>query len=96
MTERYRRGMGAIDAVHLRGGPCDGERPEPKPPGSGFPAALSAITVMDHTAWVGHVYAATTDTVVDDDGVLRTVFAFERTVDGDVVKASERPGPPSP
>jgi hypothetical protein len=51
---------------------------------------------MDHTAWLGHVYGVTADTLVDDDGVLRTVFEFERTVDGDAVKDGEQAGPPSP
>ena len=66
------------------------------PPGSGFPDRLSAITVMDHTAWAGHVYGVTADTLVDADGVLRTVFDFERTVDGDVAKDGAQAGPPSP
>jgi hypothetical protein len=87
--------MRAIDAVQLRGGPCDGDRPEP-PDGTGFPNDLSAITVMDHTARVGHVYGVTADTLVDDHGVRRTVFDFERTVDGDVVRAGEQPAPPAP
>jgi hypothetical protein len=77
--------MATITAVHLRGGPCDGDRPAPLP-GIEFPDRLEAITVMDHTAWVGHVYAMTDETVIDEDGVRRTVLAFERTVDGDLVK----------
>jgi hypothetical protein len=86
--------MGAIEAVHLRGGPC-GERPAPLP-GTGFPDRLEAITVMDHTAWVGHVYGATPETVRDEHGVVRTVFAYERTVDGDAVNEGAQPGPPAP
>jgi hypothetical protein len=87
--------MATINAVHLRGGPCDGDRPVPLPD-TGFPDSLSAITVMDHTAWVGHVYGVTGDTLLDDRGVLRTVFAFERTVDGDLVKEGAQSGPQSP
>ena len=77
--------MAPITAVHLRGGPCDGERPQPLP-GTEFPGRLEAITVMDHSAWLGHVYAVTDETLVDEDGVRRTVLDFERTVDGDLVK----------
>jgi hypothetical protein len=88
--------MGAINAVHLRGGPCDGERPEPLPGTGGFQDSLSEIAVMDHTSWVGHICAITADTLVDDRGVRRTVFDFERSVDGDIVKAGTGPGPRSP
>jgi hypothetical protein len=77
--------MAAIEAVELRGGPCDGDRPRPFD-GTEFPDRLQAITVMDYTMYVGHVYAATPDTLVDDDGVSRRVFAFERTVDADLVR----------
>jgi hypothetical protein len=79
--------MAAIEAVELRGGPCDGDRPEPLD-GTTFPDRLQAITVMDYTAYVGHVYAVTADTLIDDDGVARRVFAFERTVDADLVRES--------
>ncbi len=46
--------MALISAVYLRGGPCDGEGPEPLP-GTTFPDDLDAITVMDNAAGVGHV-----------------------------------------
>jgi hypothetical protein len=86
--------MGAINAVHLRGGPCDGEHPEPLP-ATAFPESLTAITVMDHTAWVGHVYGVTAETMVDDRDVVRTVLDFQRTVHGDVVKGGALRGPSS-
>jgi hypothetical protein len=77
--------MAAIEAVELRGGPCDGDRPRPLD-GTEFPDRLRAITVMDYGAYVGHVYSVTPDTLIDDEGVSRRVFAFERTVDADVVR----------
>jgi hypothetical protein len=40
-------GIDPIAAVELRGGPCDGQRPEPLP-GTLMPGDLAAITVMDH------------------------------------------------
>jgi hypothetical protein len=86
--------MAAIAAVQLRGGPCDGDRPEPLPDAE-FPDSLTAITVMDHAAWVGHVYRVTTDSIMDDAGVRRRVLAFSRTVDADLVKAGIQAGPPS-
>lgn len=72
--------MATIGAVHLRGGPCDGERPEPAP-GTTFPEALDAITVMDHSVGVGHDYRVTADRFIDDDGTRRTVFDFRRSVE---------------
>jgi hypothetical protein len=78
--------MPVIEAVELRGGPCDGDRPQPFD--GTFPDRLHAITVMDYATYVGHVYTVTPDTLVDDDGVSRRVFAFERTVDADLVRDS--------
>lgn len=86
--------MGTIDAVHLRGGPCDRERVRPLSDPE-FPGTLTAITVMDHATWVGHVYGVTTDSIMDDAGVRRRVFAFERTVDADLVREGASTGPPS-
>ena len=77
----YGRRMEAIDAVHLRGGPCDGERPEPLP-GTAFAPDLDAITVMDHAAGVGHVYELTSGRLTDD-GVRRHVLEYRRTVPRD-------------
>ncbi len=71
--------MEPIDAVYLRGGPCDGEGPEPLPDTT-FPGDLDAITVMDHAAGVGHVYELAGERLNDDDGVWRTVLEFRRTV----------------
>jgi hypothetical protein len=90
----YARLMAAIEAVQLRGGPCDGDRPNPIPD-SEFPDSLTAITVMDHAAWVGHVYGVTLESIVDETGVRRRVFDFERTVDADTVKAGAATGPPT-
>ena len=73
--------MQSIQAVHLRGGPCDGERPEPIP-GTEFPVDLEAITVMDHAAGVGHVYEVTSDLRLDE-GVPRRVLAYRRTFSRD-------------
>ncbi len=70
----------AIGAVHLRGGPCDGERPEPAP-GTTFPEELDTITVMNHSVGVGHEYRVTADLLIDDDGVRRTVCDFRRSVE---------------
>jgi hypothetical protein len=71
--------MVAIGSVLLRGGPCDGDRPEPAP-GTTFPGNLDAITVMDHSAAVGHNYRVTDDQFIGDDGLRRTVFEFYRSV----------------
>lgn len=68
-----------VDAVHLRGGPCDGQEPEALP-GTTFPGDLRAITVMDHAASVGHVYELTGSRLIDDNGLGRTVLGFRRTV----------------
>jgi hypothetical protein len=68
-----------IDAVHLRGGPCDGQEPEPLP-GTTLPDHLHAITVMDHAAGVGHVYELTGSRLIDDNGLGRSVLGFRRTV----------------
>ncbi len=76
MVER----MATIGAVHLRGGPCDGERPEAAP-GTTFPEDLDAITVMDHSAGVGHNYRVTDHRFIDVDGMHRTVFDFRRSVE---------------
>lgn len=70
--------MAAIDGVHLRGGPCDGQRPEPLPD-TRFPDDLQAVTVMDHSAGVGHLYEVTGDLVIDE-GVRRVVLDYRRTV----------------
>ncbi len=70
--------LATIAAVHLRGGPCDGERPDPTP-GTAFPDDLDAITVMDHSGGVGHNYRVTADRLIDDDGVHRTVFDYRRS-----------------
>jgi len=76
MVER----MATIGAVHLRGGPCDGERPEAAP-GTTFPEDLDAITIMDHSAGVGHNYRVTDHRFIDVDGLHRTVFDFRRSVE---------------
>lgn len=70
--------MTAIDGVHLRGGPCEGERPEPLP-GTTFPPNLDAITVMDHGARVDHRYEMTAESVVDA-GMRRRILVYRRTV----------------
>ncbi len=70
--------MTAIDGVHLRGGPCDGERPEPMP-GTTFPPDLDAITVMDHSAGVGHYYE-TTEEYILEAGLRRRILVYLRTV----------------
>ncbi len=70
--------MTAINGVHLRGGPCDGERPEPLP-GTTFPPDLDAITVMDHAAGVGHHYEMTDESVRDDE-VRRRILVYRRTM----------------
>ncbi len=67
-----------ISAVYLRGGPCDGERPEPAP-GTRFPEDLEAITVMDHSAGVGHEYRVTGERLLDEDGTRRTICDFRRS-----------------
>jgi hypothetical protein len=69
--------MASIDAVHLRGGPCDGERPEPFD--GDFPDTLVEIAVMDYAASVGHVYRVTADHLVDEAGVTR---GGHRTAEG--------------
>ena len=74
----YLSSMVAIDAVQLRGGPCDGERPEPFD--GMFPHTLSEITVMNHAAGVGYVYEITADKLTDEAGVTRTVLEFRRTL----------------
>jgi len=66
-----------IVAVQLRGGPCDGERPEPFD--GVFPDSLDAITVVDHARRLGHVYDVTNQVFTDDDGVARTVLDFRET-----------------
>jgi len=70
--------MTAIDGVHLRGGPCDGERPEPLP-GTMFPPDLDGITVMDHSAGVGHFYE-TAEACILDAGLRRRILVYRRTV----------------
>jgi hypothetical protein len=85
--------MVTIGAVHLRGGPCDGQRPEPLP-GTAFPDNLDSITVMDHAAGVGHVYEVTDEHFTDDTGTHRTVLSFRATVESDF-SSPELPGPPS-
>ena len=70
--------MTVMEGVHLRGGPCNGERPEPLP-GTTFPPDLDGITVMDHSAGVGHFYAMTEESVLDA-GVRRRILVFRRTV----------------
>jgi hypothetical protein len=80
--------MASIDAVHLRGGPCDGERPEPFD--GDFPDTLVEIAVMDYAASVGHVYRVTADHLVDEAGVTRTVLDFRRTVPREAVTAPPR------
>lgn len=72
--------MAPVDAVQLRGGPCDGERPEPAS-GTSFPDSLDRITVMDHSAGVGHAYLVTDDRFTDDDGIRRTAFDFRGTAE---------------
>lgn len=71
-------GMMPSDGVLLRGGPCDGERPEALP-GTTFPPDLRAITVMDHGAGVGHHYEMTDKSVLDAD-VRRRILVYRRTV----------------
>jgi hypothetical protein len=70
--------METIDAVQLRGGPCDGQRPEPLA-GTTIPDGLEAITVMDHAAGVGHVYELTGNSLID--GTRRAILDYRRTVD---------------
>jgi len=82
-----------IDAVRLRGGACDGDRPNP-PADSEFPDNLTAMTVMD-PAWVGHVYGVALESIVDETGVRRRVFEFERTVDADAVREGAQADPPA-
>lgn len=81
--------MPVIDGVHLRGGPCDGQRPEPLPDTT-FPDDLQAITVMDHSAGVGHLYEVTGDLVIDE-GVRRVVLDHRRTVPPGRVARTARP-----
>ena len=71
--------MATIDAVVLRGGPCDGERPEPAP-GTTFPDDLDAITVRDFVADVEHVYEVTGPPAIGEDGISRALLEFARTV----------------
>ncbi len=71
--------MTVIDGVYLRGGPCDGERPEPMP-GTTFPPDLSAITVMDHSAGVGHFYETTEEECILEAGLRRRILVYVRTV----------------
>lgn len=71
-------GMMQSDGVLLRGGPCDGERPEPLP-GTTFSPHLDAITVMDHGAGVGHHYEMTDKFVFDADVRCR-ILVYRRTV----------------
>ena len=80
-----------IVAVHLRGGPCDGERPEPFD--GTFPDTLDSITVVDHAHGLGHVYDVTTEVLTDDDGVPRTVVDFRESKEHDfsVEELSEPP-----
>ena len=71
--------MATIDAVVLRGGPCDGERPRPIP-GTTFPGDLDAISVCDFVQGVEHVYEVTGVTAVGQDGISRAVLEFRATV----------------
>lgn len=73
------RPMATIDAVVLRGGPCDGEQPQPIP-GTTFPGDLDAIGVRDFVAGVEHVYEVTGSAVTGADGISRAVLEFRRTV----------------
>ncbi|HEV2784921.1 MAG TPA: hypothetical protein VGV67_00925 [Solirubrobacteraceae bacterium] len=71
--------MATIDAVVLRGGPCDGERPEPIA-GTTFPDDLDAITVCDFVAGVEHRYEVIGAPAIGEDGISRAVLEFRRTV----------------
>ena len=71
--------MATIDAVMLRGGPCDGERPQPIP-GTTFPDDLDAISVRDFVAGVEHVYEVTGSAVTGEDGIPHAVLEFRRTM----------------
>lgn len=71
--------MATIDAVVLRGGPCDGERPRPVP-GTTFPADLDAISVCDFARGAEHVYEVAGPPAVGEDGIARAGLEFRRTV----------------
>lgn len=73
------RRMATIDAVVLRGGPCDGERPQPIP-GTTFPEDLDAISVCDFAHGVEHVYEMADFPAIGEDGISRAVLEFRATV----------------
>ena len=70
--------METIGAVHLRGGPCDGQRPEPLPDTT-IPGDLEAITVVDHATGASHVYELT-GSWLTDGRIRRRILDYRRTV----------------